>query len=150
MALLVLPDAWWHCCCCCWWCCVLQHRTAGGASCTSVFMPKLPICLPYVCGFTCAWKALSARNPSPWLFPRFRNFEPLEHAPWTSAGTYTCTLVSGAFPGRPAAESTGKDSRAEGPKMPMSKKKHIIHGNVNCSRGCTRRHLRFHAELLSR
>ena len=81
---------------------------------------NLPHFFARVCGFTCVWVALSARNASPWLFAIFRDFEPLEHGPWTPAGTKSCTLVSGVFPGRPAAESTRKDSRAEEQNMPMS------------------------------
>ena len=99
------------------------HRTAGGASRISVFIPKLPHLFA-----TCMWvymrlDGLSARNASPWLFPRIRDFEPLEHAPWTPAGTKTCILVSGVFPDRPAAESARKDSRAEEQKMSMPPKK---------------------------
>ena len=48
------------------------------------------IFLPYVCGFTCAWITLSARNSSTWIFPRFRYFERPRHAPRSPAGTHTC------------------------------------------------------------
>ena len=48
-------------------------------------------------------------------------FEPLEHAPWISAGTYACTQVSGVFSGRQVTKSTTKVPRAEEQKRPMLK-----------------------------
>ena len=44
--------------------------------------------------FACVWMALSTRNASPWLLASFRDFEPAEHVPRTSARAHTCTAVS--------------------------------------------------------
>ena len=60
------------------------HRTAGGASRISVVMTKLP---HFFATCTRAWMALSTRNAPLRLFPRFRDCEPLEHAPWTPSDT---------------------------------------------------------------
>ena len=48
-----------------------------------------------VCGLAWTWMALRARNASPWLLANFRDFEPPEHVPRTSARAYTCVLVFG-------------------------------------------------------
>ena len=55
-------------------------------------------------------EALRGRKRTPWLFASFRDFEPPEHVPRTSARPHTCTQCS-------RGPRTRKDPRAEEQKL---------------------------------
>ena len=87
------------------------------------------------CEFACAWMALSARNASPWLLASYRDFEPPEHGPLTSARAHTCTAVFTRASCVQCNRSREHEKRIAGgrAKMSMCKKKSIryqVHSNM--------------------
>ena len=55
------------------------YRTAGGASCSSVFMPKLPHCYATCMSVYMRLDGFKRSESLPAVISRFRDFEPLEH-----------------------------------------------------------------------
>ena len=80
--------------------------------------------------------ALSARNASPWSIARFRDFEPPEHVPRTSARVRTCNLSTRGHPVCPAPKSTRNNQRSEENKMRKCKIVHLVHSNTYLTIHC--------------
>ena len=86
-------------------------------------------------GFASAWMALRARNASPWLLANFRDFDPPEHVPRTSARARTCAVVFGRAPCSPRSREHEKDPGRKRKKCPCAKKNtHLyeVHSNIWC------------------
>ena len=113
-----------------WWStCTLRAVVADGHIVRTTTLESSDIFQPYVGGFAWAWMALLARNASPWLFTRFRDFEPPEHVPRTSARAYTYTQCSR---GPPAPQPRARDKTRwwKNKKCRCPKLSHILHSNI--------------------
>ena len=67
--------------------------------------------------------ALADRKAIPWLLARFRDFELLEHAPRSPAGTHTCTVVYRRIPCVPRSRERENRPTAEREKFCIPEKK---------------------------
>ena len=90
---------------------------------------------------TCAWVCMgldicTCSECLAVVLANFRDFNPPEHVPRTSARAHTCAVVFGRAPCVPRSrEHERKDPRPEEKKIPMCKKNTFIHSNTRFAFG---------------